>query len=60
MEKILEDSKVIGSAGLALGLEYAQILNSFLSLLISICTLIYVGKRAYQIVSDWLNGERHD
>lgn len=60
MEKILEDSKVIGSAGLALGLEYAQILNSFLSLLISICTLIYVGNRAYQIVSDWLNGERHD
>lgn len=60
MEKILEDSKVIGSAGLALGLEYAQILNSFLSLLISICTLIYVGNRAYQIVNEWLNGERHD
>ncbi len=60
MEKILEDSKVIGSAGLALGLEYAQILNSFLSLLISICTLIYVGNRAYQIISNWLKGDRYD
>lgn len=50
MNEIIEDSKVIVSASTAIALEYAQIFNSIITLLISICTLIYVGHRAYQII----------
>lgn len=47
MENIIEDSKVIGSATIAVLLDYAQIFNQIITLLISICTLIYVANRAY-------------
>lgn len=46
-EKLIEDSKVIGSATIAVLLDYAQIFNQIITLLISICTLIYVANRAY-------------
>lgn len=44
---LLEDTKVIGSAGIAVMLDYAQIFNQLITLLISICTFIYVANRAY-------------
>lgn len=46
-ENIIEDSKVIGSATVTLVLDYAQIFNQLITLMISICTLIYVANRAY-------------
>ena len=46
-EKFIEDSKVIGSATIAVLLDYAQVFNQIITLLISICTLIYVANRAY-------------
>ena len=46
-ENVVEDSKVIGSATMALLLDYAQIFNQLITLTISICTLIYVVNRAY-------------
>ena len=46
-ENVVEDSKVIGSATMALLLDYAQIFNQLITLMISICTLIYVVNRAY-------------
>ena len=47
-EEIIEDGKVIGSATVALLLDYAQIFNQIITLMISVCTLIYVANRAYQ------------
>ena len=47
---LIEDSKVIGSATIAVCLDYAQIFNQMITLLISICTLIYVANRAYQSI----------
>ena len=47
MENILEDGKVVGSATFAVLLDCAQIFNQMITLLISICTLIYVANRAY-------------
>ena len=52
MERIIEDSKVIGSAGVAILLEYAQVFNTIITLCISICTLIYVAKRAWQVLQE--------
>ena len=45
---LIEDSKVVGSATIAVILDYAQIFNQVITLLISVCTLIYVANRAYQ------------
>ena len=46
-DNLVEDSKVIGSASIAVVLDYAQVFNQFITLLISLCTLIYVANRAY-------------
>ena len=46
-ENFVEDGKVIGSASIAVLLDYAQIFNQLITLLISICTLVYVANRAY-------------
>ncbi|MBE6467070.1 MAG: hypothetical protein E7004_00550 [Alphaproteobacteria bacterium] len=46
-ENIIEDSKVIGSASIAVLLDYAQIFNQLITLMISVCTLVYVANRAY-------------
>ena len=46
-ENLIEDGKVIGSASIAVLLDYAQIFNQIITLLISVCTLIYVANRAY-------------
>lgn len=46
-ENIIEDSKVVGSASIAVLLDYAQIFNQLITLMISVCTLIYVANRAY-------------
>ena len=46
-ENLIEDGKVIGSASIAVLIDYAQIFNQIITLLISLCTLIYVANRAY-------------
>lgn len=46
--EIIEDGKVVGSASIAVLLDYAQVFNQMITLLISLCTLIYVANRAYQ------------
>ncbi len=46
-ENLVEDGKVIGSASIAVLIDYAQIFNQIITLLISLCTLIYVANRAY-------------
>ena len=45
---LLEDSKVVGSATFAVILDYAQVFNQIITLLISLCTLVYVANRAYK------------
>lgn len=49
-EELIEDSKVIGSATFAVALDITQVCNQFITLLISLMTLIYVAGRAYQTV----------
>ena len=46
-ENLIEDGKVVGSASIAVLLDYAQVFNQVITLLISVCTLIYVANRAY-------------
>ncbi len=46
-ENLIEDGKVVGSASIAVLLDYAQVFNQIITLLISVCTLIYVANRAY-------------
>ena len=46
-ESLIEDGKVIGSASIAVLLDYAQVFNQIITLLISVCTLVYVANRAY-------------
>lgn len=50
LDNILEDSKVLGTASVAVILDYAQVFNQLITLLISICTLIYVANRTYHKV----------
>lgn len=50
LNNILEDGKVLGSASIAVILDYAQVFNQLITLLISICTLIYVANRTYHKV----------
>ena len=47
---IFEDSKVVGSATMAILIDYAQVFNQLITLLISFCTLIYVANRAYHSI----------
>lgn len=59
MERLVQDTKVIGSAALAVILDYTQVINAFLTLLVTICTLIYVSNRAYHVVSEvWFSKKR--
>lgn len=48
--EFIEDSKVIGSATFAVALDVAQVCNQFVTLLISLMTLVYVAGRAYQTI----------
>lgn len=52
MERISEDVKVLSSASVSVFLDYAQVFNTVVTLLISICTLVYVANRAYQVIRD--------
>lgn len=52
MERLVQDSKVIGSAAIAVVLDYTQAINAFLTLLVTICTLIYVSNRAYHVIKE--------
>jgi hypothetical protein len=45
---LLEDGKVVGSASVAVLLDYAPVFNQVITLMISVCTLIYVANRAWQ------------
>ena len=45
---LIEDSKVVGSAVFAVFMDYAQIFNQVITLLISFCTLVYVANKAYR------------
>ena len=47
---IFEDGKVVGSATMAILIDYAQVFNQLITLLISICTLVYVANRAYHSI----------
>lgn len=51
MERLIEDTKVLGSASVAVLVDYFQVFNAFLTVLISICTLIYVGNRAWEVLT---------
>ena len=62
---LVQDSKVVGSATIAVIFDYAQIFNQVITLLISVCTLIYVANRAYQSLFKHRKckkkkGKRHD
>ena len=46
-ENLIEDSKVVGSASIAVLLDYTQVFNQIITLFISLCTLVYVANRAY-------------
>ena len=46
-ENLIEDGKVVGSASVAVLLDYTQVFNQMITLLISLCTLVYVANRAY-------------
>ncbi len=46
-ENMIEDSKVVGSASIAVLLDYTQVFNQLITLMISVCTLVYVANRAY-------------
>ena len=48
MERLVEDAKVVSSASIAVFLDYTQAINSLLTVLVTICTLIYVSCRAYR------------
>ena len=50
MEKIASDVKVVGFSAVSFILDYTQVINSVLTLMISICTFIYVFNRAIQVV----------
>ena len=57
---IIEDSKVIGSAAFAVILDYAQIFNQIITLLISICTLVYVANRAINIIKLFIKNKKKE
>ena len=59
-DDIIEDSKVIGSATLAVVLDYAQIFNQIITLLISICTFIYVANRAINIIRFYIKNKKKE
>jgi hypothetical protein len=48
--KVIEDGKVVSAGVCTLWLQYSQILNDVLTLFITICTSIYVGRRAFKTI----------
>lgn len=46
--ELVEDGKVLASASVAIWLDYAAVFNQIITLLISMCTLVYVAARAYR------------
>ena len=50
--RVVEDTKVVSAGVCTVWLQYSQVLNETLTLFISICTSIYVGRRAYRAIVD--------
>lgn len=50
--KVIEDGKVVGAGACTIWLQYSQVLNETLTLFITICTAVYVGRRAVKSVID--------
>lgn len=50
--KVIEDGKVVSAGVCTLWLQYSQVLNEVLTLFITICTAIYVGRRAIKAIID--------
>lgn len=48
--KVIEDSKVVSAGVCTLWLQYSQILNETLTLFISLCTAVYVGRKAVKAI----------
>ena len=55
MEKIIEDTKIAGSAVITYALDYFQIFNQLITLGIDICILVYVAHRAYTVIKSVLS-----
>lgn len=58
INSIIEDSKVIGSASMAVLIGYTEIFNHIITLCISLCTLIYVANRAYQSIAAYKKSKK--
>lgn len=56
--KVIEDTKVVSAGACTIWLQYSQVLNETLTLFISICTSVYVGRRAYRAVLDTIKDFR--
>lgn len=52
VHKMVEDGKVVGAGVCTVWLQYSQVLNETLTLFISLCTAVYVGRRAYKAIAD--------
>ena len=50
--KLVEDGKVVGAGTCTIWLQYSQVLNETLTLFITICTAVYVGRRAIKAIVD--------
>ena len=50
--KVIEDGKVVGAGACTIWLQYSQVLNETLTLFITICTAVYVGRRAIKDIFD--------
>ena len=48
--KVIEDGKVVGAGACTIWLQYSQILNETLTLFISLCTAVYVGRKAIKAI----------
>ena len=47
---VIEDGKVVTAGICTIWLQYSQLLNETLTLFISLCTAIYVGRKAVKAV----------
>ena len=48
--KVIEDGKVVGAGACTIWLQYSQVLNETLTLFISLCTAVYVGRKAIKAI----------
>lgn len=51
-DQIVEDSKVVSAGAGTIWLQYSNVLNETLTLFISLCTAIYVGRKAYKTIKE--------